>query len=89
MDEKVKLVSKEGEVIEVDKEVAIMSIVLKNEIEDFGSDGSIKLPDVRKEVIDKVIEFCKYIKENPDPEIEKPLRTTNMGDIVACGTLIL
>ena len=83
MAEKVKLVTSEGEEVEVDKEVAIKSVLIKSMIDDSGTDESIPLPNVKKAILDKVIEFCKYIKENPAPEIEKPLKTTNMGDVVA------
>ena len=30
----------------------------------------------------KIIEYCTYIHTNPPPEIEKPLRSNELGDVV-------
>ena len=83
MAEKVTLVTSEGEEVEVDKEIAIKSVLIKSMIDDSSADESIPLPNVKKAILDKVIEFCNYIKDNPPPEIEKPLKTANMSEIVA------
>ncbi len=37
---------------------------------------------VRKEVLKKVIEFCEYHAENEFPDIEKPLKSSNMEEVV-------
>ena len=83
MAEKVTLVTSEGEEVEVDKEIAIKSVLIKSMIDDSSADESIPLPNVKKAILDKVIEFCNYIRDNPSPEIEKPLKTANMSEIVA------
>lgn len=46
------------------------------------SDEVIPLPNVKRAILDKIIEFCKYAKDNPTPEIEKPLRSSNLADVV-------
>ena len=79
----VKLISIEGDEIEVDLETANMSVLIKSMIDDSGPDEDIPLPNVKKNILEKVIEFCQHLKENPLQEIEKPLKTANLRDIVA------
>ena len=78
----VKLISIEGDELEVDIETANMSVLIKSMIDDSGPDEDIPLPNVKKVILEKVIEFCKFLKENPFREIEKPLKTANLRDIV-------
>ena len=40
------------------------------------------LSDVKSAVLAKVIEFCKHHVDQRLPEIEKPLRSTNLAEIV-------
>jgi S-phase kinase-associated protein 1 len=42
----------------------------------------IPLPNVKSEVLKKVIEFCEHHLEEPMTEIEKPLKSQNMADVV-------
>lgn len=79
----VKLIPEEGEVIEVDQDIAVMSVLVKSMIDDSGADEDIPLPNVKKATLEKVIEFCKHHKEDPLQDIEKPLKTNNIKDVVA------
>jgi len=83
MSNKVKLVTCEGEVVEVDVDVASKSVLIKGMIDDSGVDEEIPLPNVKKSILQKIIEFCKYIKDNSPPEIEKPLRSNNLADVTS------
>ena len=84
------LVSQEGDKFEVPKKVAIMSELVKTMIEDENDDEDgdedeqeIPLPNVKSSVLAKVIEFCNYHTDNkPMQEIEKPLKSANMHDVV-------
>ena len=79
----VKLQVQEGDIIEVEKDIIAKSSLVQSMIDDAGdSDEQIPLPNVKKAILDKIIEFCKYAKENPTPEIEKPLRSSNLADVV-------
>lgn len=78
---KVKLVTSEGEVVEVDVDVASKSVLIKGMIDDSGVEEEIPLPNVKRSILNKIIEFCIYIKDNSPPEIEKPLRSNNLGDV--------
>ena len=80
--EKVKLTTMDGEVVEVEKEIACKSILVKGIVDDSGIEDEIPLASVKKPILDKVIEYCTYINENTPPEIEKPLRSNNLNDVV-------
>ena len=83
MSVKVTLIPEEGEAIEVDIELANMSVLIKSMIDDAGTDEDIPLPNVKKAVLEKVIEFCEHHKEEPLQDIEKPLKTNNIKDVVS------
>mmetsp|Transcript_43173 Transcript_43173/g.31541 ORF Transcript_43173/g.31541 Transcript_43173/m.31541 type:complete len:163 (+) Transcript_43173:31-519(+) len=80
---KVKLVTSEGEVVEVEVEVASKSVLIKGMIDDSGVEEEIPLPNVKRSILNKIIEFCNYIKDNTPPEIEKPLRSNNLADVAS------
>ena len=50
----VKLKSSQGEVFEVDEDVACMSQLVKNMVEDSGADEEIPLPNVKTAILGKV-----------------------------------
>ena len=77
----VKLVTSEGEKIEVDVAVASRSVLIKGMIDDAGVEEDIPLPNVKKNILAKVVEFCTYLGDHPPPEIEKPLRSNNLNDV--------
>jgi S-phase kinase-associated protein 1 len=79
----VKLISSEGSELEVDLDTAQMSVLIKSMIDDSGPEEDIPLPNVKKNILEKVIEFCQHLKDQPLQEIEKPLKTNNLRDIVA------
>ena len=59
---KVKLVTSEGEVVEVDVDVASKSVLIKGMIDDSGVDEEIPLPNVKKAVLEKIIQYCTYVR---------------------------
>jgi S-phase kinase-associated protein 1 len=90
---KVTLVSHSGDKFEIEGKVAMMSELVKmmigGEDEEGGSTGSsdeedheIPLPNVKTEVLAKVIEFCKHHAVEKMPDIDKPLKSSNMKDVV-------
>jgi len=62
----------EGEIIEVDLDVAQQSVILKNMIEDTGKDGEIPLPNLKMDILKRIIEFCEHYKDAKLPPLEKP-----------------
>ena len=85
--------SQEGDQFEVDKKVVMMSELVKvmlggSEEEENKSTGSsegdneIPLPNVKTNVLAKVIEFCKHHVDKPMADIEKPLKDNDMKNVV-------
>jgi S-phase kinase-associated protein 1 len=52
------------------------------EDEDDSEQQEIPLPNVKSQILAKVLEFCKHYNEEPMNEIEKPLKSANMGEVV-------
>lgn len=67
-DDQVTLQTQDGQSFEVEVGVAQMSETLKNLIEDAGIDDPIPLPNVSGKILAKVLEYCKYHRENPEAE---------------------
>ena len=79
----VKLTTLEGNVTSVPLKIISKSTLIKGLIEDAGTEEEIPIPNVKKEVLDKIIEFCTHIDTNSPPEIEKPLRSAAISDVVS------
>ena len=79
----VKLTTMDGEEVTVPKNIICKSILVKGIIDDSGTEDAIPLQNVKKSILDKIIEFCKHIDENPPPEIEKPLRSNDLSGVVS------
>ena len=82
MAEKARLLCKDGEVYEADIEAAKQSILINGLIEDGGTDDEIPIPQVNKPIMEKVMQFCEHLKEHAPLEIEKPLSSTDMTQVV-------
>ncbi|CAM9432486.1 unnamed protein product [Ectocarpus fasciculatus] len=82
----VRLVSQEGESFDVPVGVARMSELVKSMIDEGGQDDDeaqeIPLPNVKAQTLARVIEFCQHFKAERMNEIEKPLKSANMSEIV-------
>jgi len=80
----VNLVSKEGDTYTVQYDVAKMSELVKTMMDDDGEEDvtEIPLPNVKATVLSKVIEFCTHHRAEPMTEIEKPLKSAIMSEVV-------
>ena len=85
-DDQVTLQSQEGTEFQVSCKIAKMSETVKNLIEDIGVDSAIPLPNVTGKILAKVVEYCKYHDEHPNPVTEEkdnedePRRTDDISD---------
>eukprot|EP01033_Poteriospumella_lacustris_P005023 gene5023-3586_t len=81
----VHLVSQEGESFDVPVAVANMSVLVKTMIDEDHDDEEaqeIPLPNVKSSILAKVIEYAQHYISEPMYEIEKPLKSANMKDVV-------
>lgn len=76
--------SKEGDAFPVPVEVAKMSELVSQMIDDETEDElpEIPLPNVKASILQKVIEFCTQYKKEPMQDIEKPLKSSVMAEVV-------
>ena len=68
--------------IEVDVEVANASVLIRGIIDDSGADEDIPLPQVSRLIMEKIIAFCEHQKDHAPPDIEKPLSSSDMSQVV-------
>ena len=80
--EQVNIISKENESFTISKEVSQLSELLKTILED-EKENEIYLKIVSSQYLKKVIEFMNYYSTNPFEEIQKPLKSPNLKDIVS------
>eukprot|EP01102_Stenamoeba_stenopodia_P021984 TRINITY_DN8_c0_g1_i1.p1 TRINITY_DN8_c0_g1~~TRINITY_DN8_c0_g1_i1.p1 ORF type:complete len:158 (-),score=57.56 TRINITY_DN8_c0_g1_i1:199-672(-) len=79
----VKLQSSDDQEFEVEREIAEMSVTIKNMFEDIPvPDAPIPLPNVTGKILQKVIEYCKYHKEHPTPLEDKKDTEKRTDDII-------
>lgn len=82
MSETIQLKSSQGDLFVVEKDLCMMSNLLKNMIEDAGLDEEIPLPNVKSGVLQKVIDYCKQHRHQAAEEIQKPLKS---HQLLECG----
>ena len=82
-EEPLKLVSQELEKITVPRKVALMSELVRTMSEGDKDEKEIPLPNVKSAVLRKVVTYLQYHVDNPPKEIEKPLKSANMNEVVA------
>lgn len=86
----ITLISQEGDKFKILKKEAEMSgliftMIKDDDDEDNNEDNNTEIPvvNVKSKILGKVIEFCKYHTEHGQmKEIEKPLKSSNMNDVV-------
>nr|7T1Z_A Chain A, S-phase kinase-associated protein 1 [Homo sapiens] len=66
----IKLQSSDGEIFEVDVEIAKQSVTIKTMLEDLGMDDEgdddpVPLPNVNAAILKKVIQWCTHHKDDP------------------------
>uniref|UniRef100_A0A6U4FS63 Uncharacterized protein n=1 Tax=Phaeomonas parva TaxID=124430 RepID=A0A6U4FS63_9STRA len=82
---KIGLLSSEGDRFEVPMQVAKMSELVKTMIDDDADEDEqqeIPLPNVKSSTLGNVIEFCRHYQSEAMDEIEKPLKSAEMREVV-------
>eukprot|EP00920_Eleutheroschizon_duboscqi_P004085 GHVT01009496.1.p1 GENE.GHVT01009496.1~~GHVT01009496.1.p1 ORF type:complete len:167 (+),score=21.85 GHVT01009496.1:1757-2257(+) len=80
---RVTLVSSEGDEFQVERSVACMSTLVKNMLEDSDSDDSIPLLNVNTHILRLVIQYCERHSDSPPEEIQKPLKSADLSEVVS------
>jgi len=80
----VTILSKEGESFTISRQQAELSELLKPFIVEGGGGGGepVPVPDVSSKVIKYIIQFMENYVTDPMKEIEKPLKSTIMKEVV-------
>jgi S-phase kinase-associated protein 1 len=78
-----KLQSSDLVTFEVPRKVAEMSELVKTMVEGDREATDIPLHNVKSQVLAKVVEYMRYHNEQPAKEIEKPLKSSNMTEVVS------
>jgi len=84
---KISLVSNDGVNIQVDRQVACKSVLIKNLVDDLGDsafDSPVPIPNVNESVLKKVIEWCEHHKNDPaaatDDDSDSRKKTTDIEE---------
>lgn len=81
----IKLQSSDGEVFEVDVDIAKCSVTIKTMLEDLGMDEDeeevVPLPNVNSAILRKVIQWATYHKDDPPPPEDDENKEKRTDDI--------
>lgn len=74
-----------GTPIQVSREVACMSTLIKDMLEDDSSESTpeIPLPNVNRRALAEVLEFCRKHHDDPMLKIPRPLPSSDLGQVVS------
>ena len=78
----VRLLCSDDKIVEVPVDVAEKSLLIKDLIQDQGTAVPIELPMIKKQILEKTIIFCTRMLDHQPPEIDKPLASNDMYQIV-------
>ena len=77
----IKLITKEGKEIEITKDAAVLSELLKKTINDFPDEEKFSINEIDEKTGEKIKEYLIHFNGNAPPEIEKPLKSNNMKNV--------
>jgi S-phase kinase-associated protein 1 len=77
----IALTSSDGQKVCLDDKSAERSNLLKGLIQDYTEDTDIPMPDIRGDVLKRVVEYLVHYKEAAPREIPKPLPSANLLDV--------
>ena len=77
------LVSSDNQKIEIDTESAQKSLLLKGLIADFNAQQEpIQLPDIKYDILKKVVDYLTYYKDKNPKDIPKPMPSANLSEVI-------
>ena len=81
MSKQITLISSDGQKVSIDEKSCGKSNLLKGLIQDYTEDTDIPMPDIKGDVLKKVVEYLTHYKETEPKEIPKPLPSANLLDV--------
>jgi len=83
MDSKqITLVSSDGEKFQISEKAARKSALIKGVIDDYPDDPEVPLHNVKSGILQKIISYLEYYKDNEPRELERPLPSANFAECV-------
>ena len=77
----IKLITKEGKEIEITKDDAELSELLKQKINDYPDEEKFPINEVDEKMCERVKEYLTHFNGKAPPEIEKPLKSNNLKNV--------
>ncbi len=83
MDSKqITIVSSDGEKFQISEKAARKSALIKGVIDDYPDDPEVPLHNVKAGILQKIISYLEYYKDNDPRELERPLPSANFAECV-------
>ena len=77
------LESSDNQKIEIDSESAQKSHLLKGLLSDYSNQQEpIHLPDIKFDILKKVVEYLTYYKDKTPKDIPKPMPSANLSEVI-------
>ena len=77
----ITLTSSDGQKVTVDEKSSERSGLIKGLIQDYTEESDVPMPDIRGEVLKKVVEYLVHYQLTDPKEIPKPLPSGNLLDV--------
>ena len=81
MSKPLTLTSSDGIKMTLDEKSASRSTVIKGLLQDFQEDRDIPMPEVRGDVLKKIVEYLIHYRDNEPKDIPKPLPSANLLEV--------
>ncbi len=78
----ITLVSSDGDKYQLSEKAARRSQLIKGIIDDYPDDPEVPLHNVKSHILQKIIAYLEYFKDNEPREIERPLPSNNFNECV-------
>ncbi len=82
VEQTLRLIASLGEKFEIPRKTALQSQLVKTMVEGDKDETDIPLPNVTSSLLTKICEYLRYHVDKPAKEIEKPLKSSIMEEIV-------
>lgn len=82
MNANLELTSSDKMKFELNSKAGERSGLLKNLISDYEESKDIPLPDIKGEILKKIVDYLTHYKDIEPKEIPKPLPTANLGEFL-------